>query len=264
MSDKGFIFPPVIKIEGHTYHGCNSYSEYNYLRKGIISWIKRRHFNIALSLVKKGDNKYNVIDFGCSDGIFLPTLSHYFSFVLGIENNKQFIDFSEQVIKQANLHNVQIIDSCNKSLKDLKNESQGKDFQIIFLLEVIEHIGSSWRTQYEDRILFLQGLFSLLHKDGEIIISVPKMTGFSFFIQHSALFLLNLNRSRYSLKEFIKAVIFKDVSMIENCWVPNKTHKGFNHKKLESILKENFSLIKIRDDFFQILYVIKLKDSKSL
>lgn len=259
MSEGKFIFPPKIELEDYSYHGCNSYSHYNYLRKGIIPSIKRRHFKLALNLAQKGFHRFNVIDFGCADGILLPTLSHYFPFVLGIEKNEIFLSVTQKIVETTVLENVQIINNKDLSIEDITKKLQKKEFKIIFLLEVLEHIGNNWKTQYDDKMIFLKSLFSLINKDGIIVISVPKMVGMSFFIQHSALFLLNMNRSRYSLKDFIKAVLFRDTSGIENRWVPDTTHMGFNHKTLEKFLNDHFSIIKIKNDFFQILYVIQFK-----
>ena len=207
MTEGNFIFPPNIKLEDYSHFGCNSYSHYNYLRKGIIPSIKRRHFNLALILTQKGFHRFNVIDFGCADGVFLPTLSQYFPFVVGIERNEIFLSFAQRIVETTKLENVQIINNKDLSVEDISKKLQKKDFKIIFLLEVLEHIGNNWKTQYDDKMVFLKNLFSLMSKDGIIVISVPKMIGISFFIQHSALFLLNMNRSRYSLKDGIRETI---------------------------------------------------------
>lgn len=256
---KKFIAPPLIKCEGIEYHGCHSYSEYNYLKKSFISTIKKRHFDIALNLTSKFFFKANVIDFGCADGIFLPSLSNYFCSVLGIERRKNYIILANKMIEELALKNVKIIDNDNLSIKEIEKENLDKEYQIIFLLEVLEHIGNSYYTMYEDRITFLKEIFSLVNNTGIIVISVPKMIGISFFTQYVGLIVLNMNRSRYSLKELINATLFNDTSEIERYWNPGTTHKGFSHKKLEKYLEQEFFIVNKRNDFFQVLYVISKK-----
>ena len=252
-----FIAPPIIKKEGFEYHGCHSYSEYNYLQKSFISSIKRRHFDIVLDLTSKYFYKTNVIDFGCADGIFLPTLSFYFCSVLGIERNKNSILIAQKMIDELSLKNVIIVDNEIESINKIKKEYIKKDYGIIFLLEVLEHIGTSYQTMYEDKITFLKEIFSLVENTGIIVLSVPKMVGISFFIQSVGLSVFNLTSSEYSFKELIKPILFKDTSDIEKYWVPDYTHKGFNHKKLERYLEREFFIVNKIDDFFQVLYVIK-------
>ena len=62
------------------------YSEYNFFKPGFSSLIKKLHFEIALRLTRKYFYKSSAIDFGCADGIFLPSLSKYFKSVLAISN----------------------------------------------------------------------------------------------------------------------------------------------------------------------------------
>ena len=257
---KLFRAPPVIKNEGFTYQDCHSYSEYNYLRESYISNIKRRHFEIALDLTSEYFFNANVIDFGCADGIFLPSLSNYFCSVLGIERNEKFVSIAQKLTTELNLKNVKIINNSDLSIQAIKEtELSGKESRIIFLLEVMEHIGASFKTMHEDRIAFLKEMFSLVGDEGIIVISVPRMVGLSFLIQQIGLGLFNLNRSEYTLKELIMCSILKDTSEVEKYWIPEFTHKGFNHERFERDLAQVFLIERKVVDIFQVVYVIKKK-----
>jgi len=183
--------------------GYNSYSHYNYLKPGISSFLKTEHFEIALQLTKKHFNNYNVIDFGCADGPFLPSLSRYFNNVIGIDINSNLIQAANDLIKELKLKNVSLI--CNKNMKLIDLNSQINDeADLLFLLETLEHVGDKNRL-YESKIDFIKDLFTLINKDGSIIISVPKMIGFSFLLQRIGFAILRLYRTPISMQNLIKA-----------------------------------------------------------
>lgn len=256
---KLFITPPIVRKEGFDFLGYRSYSEYNYLQNSFTSGIKKRHFDIALDLASPYFHTTNVIDFGCADGIFLPSLSCYFNSVLGIEREKEFVFLAQEIIEKSSLKNVEIINNENLSIQEIKKENLKSNYKIIFLLEVLEHVGQNYQTMYQDKINLLKDLSSLIDNDGIIIISVPKMIGLSFLVQRIGLSLMNMERAKYSLKDMLKSAFLNDTSEVEKYWVPYITHQGFNHKKLEKYLKEEFLLVKKKDDFFQVVYVIRKK-----
>ena len=107
----------------------------------------------------------------------------------------------------------------------------------MFLLETLEHIGDK-NNLYESKIDFINDLFKLINKDGVIIISVPKMVGFSFLFQRIGFTTLGLDRAPISIKNLIKASLLNDTSELELQW--NRGNIGFNHTKLEKYLKSNF------------------------
>ena len=55
--------------------GHATYSEYNYLSAGPLAQLKSAHFEAALDLVADLAGKTGAIDFGCADGVFLPSAS---------------------------------------------------------------------------------------------------------------------------------------------------------------------------------------------
>jgi 2-polyprenyl-3-methyl-5-hydroxy-6-metoxy-1,4-benzoquinol methylase len=265
MVKNRFIFPPKISVDGYEFAGCSSYSEYNYLRKGLASKIKRRHFEIALDLVSEHFHKENVIDFGSGDGVFIPSLSHYFNHVAAVDLDPIFFDMSKKIVEKMGLENVDVINNRELSIEEVKKKFSGRKYHILFLLEVLEHVCSDPDSMYETRMNFLGDMFKMLDESGKIIISVPKMVGISFLIQYAGLSFLGINRYEISLRNVLKAGILKDTSDVENGCVPSEKyglyfsqqHIGFNHLKLEKYMQKEFRIRRKVDDLFQVLYVLE-------
>lgn len=254
---KYYIQPPLITLDGFTYwKGYKTYSEYNYLQPGIISYIKTRHFEKALELTSKHFHNCNVIDFGCGDGAFLPSLAKYFNSVVGIDKDLDSMKIATQLVKKTGIENVKLI--CNERLEidDVKLELRNEEYYIMYLLETLEHIGNKPNI-FESKIQFLRKVSNLLCDEGLIVISVPNMIGLPFLLQRLGLTLLNMNREPLSVSELIRASFFNDTSNLEKKW--NGGHIGFNHQKLESYLGKEFSIIEKKNDFFQVIYLIKRK-----
>ncbi len=251
---KYFIPPPITNIENYNYNkDYSSYSEYNYLRRGIIPYLKKRHFETALRLTSGYFHKCNVIDFACADGIFLPSLARYFNHVVGIDANKDMIALATKVISKVGTdENTQLMNNMNLSFSDIKSRLSHK-YYILFLLELLEHIGDR-SNLWESKINFLKELFTLLDDQGIIVISVPKMVGVSFLIQRLGLTLFNLNREPISLVDLLKAGILNETDNLETQF--NEGHMGFNHKKLEGYLSRSFKIIKKKNGLFYVLYIV--------
>jgi 2-polyprenyl-3-methyl-5-hydroxy-6-metoxy-1,4-benzoquinol methylase len=251
------ILPPILASGSTEYQGCNSYSEYNYLQGGIVSWIKRRHLTIALNLGKNFFYNGCVIDFGCADGIFLPSLSVFFKSVVAIDNNEIFCVQSQRLVDVLKLHNVSVVNNCNLSINQLKERIPDNNYDIIYLLEIIEHIGNDYSTMYEDKSKFIKDIFSLIDDNGICIISVPKMVGLTYLIQYVGLKVFNLYVEKLSLKNLIKAALLSDTHDLEKNWRPLYGHIGFNHIMFEKYLKDDFIIEKKVNDLFQVVYSIK-------
>ncbi|AKB76144.1 hypothetical protein MSLAZ_2883 [Methanosarcina lacustris Z-7289] len=257
---KYFIEP--LKVSHDNYKYCNSfsYTDYNYLQANIPSKIKRRHFELALTLTSKYFHAANVIDIGCADGPFIPSLSNYFNNVVGIDISQEFVEQAKILVNKQSLENVSLICSKDKNIYTIKKELGEKKYSIIFLLEIMEHVGNHWETMYEDKLAFLKEISKLIDDEGFIVISVPKMVGISFFFQIFGQIIFNLGHKQemlhLSYKDILKCILFYDTDNIEHLWV-SSTHMGFNHKKLERFIKPDFEIIKSKSDWFQQLYVIK-------
>lgn len=234
--------------------GSNTYAEYNYLKSGISSYIKLKHFETALKMTKKYFHKYNVIDFGCADGVFLPSLANYFNHVIGIDINPGFIDIASKMLDETGLRNLQLICNREKSIDQIRNEIIKREYSILFLLEVIEHIGDK-NSPWESRIDFLKKISALIEKRGIIILTTPKMIGLSFLLQQSGLTLFKLSRENISFKNLLKAGLLKNTEDLEKIW--DGGHLGFNHKKLERYLFKEFRLLKKKELLFQTAYMFQ-------
>jgi len=258
-----YIQPTIIKFTEKGYNGAASYSEFNYGQNGVSSRIKRRHFEIALKLTRKYFHKANVIDIGCADGPFLPSLSKYFSNVVGIEYDPRFAEQAKKAVYKQHLENVSIICNNETSFEEIKTELGDTSYSIIFLMEVLEHVGNHWTTMYEDKLTFLKEAATLLDDDGIIVISVPKMTGFSFLFQAVGQVVFNLGNKKEILSlpvsSLLKCIFLNDTRDVEHLWRPFYTHMGFNHMKLEEYIKGDFEIIKEKDDWFQKIYIINKK-----
>jgi len=137
---------------------CKTYAEYNYLRPGLASFIKSRHFEVALKLTRQYFHRYNVIDFGCADGVFLPSLAKYFGAVCGIDKNQCFINLAQSLVEQLALNNVKLICNQTLSIEEIRTQiSADPNYQVLFLLETLEHIGQK-EALYESKVAFIEEL----------------------------------------------------------------------------------------------------------
>ena len=249
-----FIPPNLHTLDGYAYCGnYKTYSHYNYLRPGLASWIKTWHFEAALELTSKYFYKCNVIDFGCADGILLPSLARYFQHVVGIDRDLNQIEIAKKVVSDLDNSNIELI--CNKDLTiNQISLKLNKTYNIIFLLDVLEHIGDR-NDMWGSRVAFLRELSTLIDK-GIIVVSLPKMVGLPFILQRIGLRALKMWREPISLKDLIRAGIFNDTRYLEKKWEWDR-HLGFNHKKLEKALKTHFRIEKKQDNFFELVWLLK-------
>ena len=257
-----FIRPPLVSIEGYEYRpGYKTYSEYNYLREGrMASYLKTMHFDTALRMTKSYFGRANVIDFGCCDGPFLPSLAKYFPRVLGIDTVPEFVEIASKLCDVLNLNNVDVLCNASLSLKALASRLSGTPYQVLFLLETLEHVGTG-ENMYGSKIDFLKEVFSLVEDEGIVVISVPKMVGPSFLIQRLGLKMLGMYREPISFTDLWKASLFCDTSGLEKKWT--REHLGFNHKTLEKALKEDFVIHRKKDLFFQMIYIVGKRPQKA-
>ena len=219
----------------------------------MASYLKTLHFDTALRMTKPYFGEANVIDFGCCDGPFLPSLARYFPKVLGIDIVPEFVKIASKLCNVLNLNNVDVLCNASSSLQALASRLSGTPYQVLFLLETLEHVGTG-ENMYGSKIDFLKEVFSLVEDNGIVIISVPKMVGPSFLIQRLGLKMLGMYRELISFTDLWKAVLFCDTSGLEKKWT--REHLGFNHKTLENVLKEDFVIHKRKDLFFQMIYIV--------
>lgn len=256
---RNYVPPVTIDLEQYTYaERYASYSDYNYLQPGIASFLRTQHFEHALRLTRKYFHKANVIDFGCADGPFLPALSKYFRNVVAIDMDSTFIKQAHELVRRMRLSNVELICNATLTLDDLKSKMPNHTYRVLYLLETIEHIGDK-SAPWDSRVNFIRDLFGLLSENGIIVLSVPNMIGISFLLQRLFMFLLNQQREPISMANLFRVSLLKDTTNLENQWQGG--HLGFNHEKLERRLKKDFNLVKKRNIFFQVIYVLAARST---
>jgi 2-polyprenyl-3-methyl-5-hydroxy-6-metoxy-1,4-benzoquinol methylase len=238
--------------------GFKTYAEYNYLRAGVASSIKRRHFEAALELTKDYFQRSNVIDFGCADGVFLPSLSRHFDRVLAIDRNPVFIKTAAKLVEALRLDNVEVRSSETIHAREPNERGTEQRYHIMYLLEIIEHIGSR-EALYQSKIDFLKNVSSLIENDGLLVISVPKMIGIPFLLQRLGLAVFGLQREEISFRNLLRAGLFRNTDDLEKNWQGVNAHLGFNHKKLERYIARNFTIVKKKHLLFQMIYVVRKK-----
>jgi 2-polyprenyl-3-methyl-5-hydroxy-6-metoxy-1,4-benzoquinol methylase len=252
-----FVFPPILDdpIDLKIGKGCKTFSECHYTKSTPLeSYIKTRHFEVALRLTKNYFHSCSVIDFGCGDGPFLPSLAKYFDHVTGIDFESDQIELSRRLCRQEGLCNVDLICASSNEIAKIREILGARRYTILFLLETLEHIGDT-AAFYESKIDFLKEVFSLLDDKGLIVMSVPVMVGLPFLLQRTGLRLLGKYREPLSTVELLRAVLWADTKRLEKNWNSGK-HLGFNHLYLEALFNRGF-LVEKKDLFFQIVYVLR-------
>lgn len=251
-----FTPPPYIMLEDHIYDlktGTQTYTQRNYLMPGVGSLLRVRHFDYALRLTKKYFHKCNVIDFGCADGPFLPSLAKYFNNVLATDKNPKFMELSAKVVSAADLKNIKLLCNYDLVMEDVREKIGNEKFHILYLLETLEHIGDK-SNLWESKVNFVESLFELIDENGIIVISVPNMIGISFLLQRLGLFLLGSGRESISKINLLRAGLFNNTTNLEQQW--QEGHLGFNHQKLERSLCKKLRIIERKNIIFQIIYII--------
>ena len=205
-----FVFPdPTVftASRGAMYRGrFATYSHYNYLRPGLIARIKRSRFETVLKLVAPYFGGCNALDFGCADGIFLPSLSRHFNSVVGIDRHPPFVETAQELVDLLHLPNVSLLCNAGISFDEVQlclPHVEG-DYSVAFLLETLEHVGEC-DCLYESKADFLEQLLSLLAEDGRVIISVPKMVGLEFLAKHIVQTVVGQSAESISLSNLLRA-----------------------------------------------------------
>lgn len=252
--------PQIYRDPAHAagYGGvASSYGAYNYLG-GLASGVKRAHFGAALHAARAHEGG-TAIDFGCADGILLPSLSRSYERVWAIDLDPGFVETARRVAAHHELANVTLTCNPDGALPALPPQLDG-GADVLFALETVEHVGERARM-WESRVEVLEGLFALVRPGGEIVITVPTMVGPAFLAQRAALRALGLRRERrISRGELLRAGLLWDTDALERRWKAPSGHLGFNHVRLQRAMAERFEIVRKRHLVFQVLYVIRRRE----
>lgn len=239
--ERYFVLPPP-DVFTNGRHGpyierFGSYSHYNYFRGGLVSRIKRGHFEMALRLARQSFGTA-AIDVGCADGVLLASLARHFKQVAAIDVREDFIKVANDLVRESRWENVTTLCNRDLSFDEVRQRLGGQRADVAFVLETLEHIGTpGGKNIYGEKMDFLAGIFSLLKEDGMIIASVPRTVGLAFACQYAAQRLLGMRVEPMSLREVIRCGR-KNTDQLESRWASG--HVGFNDEKLGRALRQRF------------------------
>jgi 2-polyprenyl-3-methyl-5-hydroxy-6-metoxy-1,4-benzoquinol methylase len=252
--------PPSVydAMDGEYLGRSSSYAAYNYLGGGPVSHVKSAHFEAALEEAAPLFGDAAVIDFGCADGVFVPSLARHFGSVLAIDQREDFVARTRQVVDACGLSNVEVLCNAGTSMEELAGRLRPRGFRAAFLLETLEHIADP-ADLYGSRAAFVERLLDLLRDDGVVIVTVPTMVGPAFAVQRAVLAACGMQRESLSRKELFDAVVRRRTDALEPRWNP-WAHLGFNHLKLERALAGRLRIVEHRNLVFSQLYVVARRD----
>lgn len=247
---------PYFETAGSYANVTPTYGAYNYFC-GAASIAKSLHFEAALRAARKHFGG-RAIDFGCADGVLLPSLARHFRSVWAIDRDRVFTETAARVVEHHGLSNVSL--TCNETgALPVKPDGWDAGADVLFLLETLEHVGERERM-WQSRADFVVRLFELVRPGGHVVVTVPNMVGLGFLVQRAALRLLSLRRERRLTREELwRAVLLRETAALERRWKAPHGHLGFNHLRLERALEERFVLVRRKHLFFQVLYVLALE-----
>jgi len=100
----------------------------------------------------------------------------------------------------------------------------------MFLLETLEHVGRHpdiWASKMD----FLRDCFSLLERDGQIVVSVPKMVGILILFKNVLQRVLGLGYDKLTWRQLLRSAIWKNTDALEP--LRDSHHVGFNYLTLD-------------------------------
>ena len=181
---------------------------------------------ILEALNKKNLNNIKILDVGCGGGLVSEGLSKIGATVTGIDFIKENIKIAKMHAKKNNL-------KINYSVKDFEKEKITSKYDVIIILEVLEHL-SNWEE-------FLKKIKLSLKKNGVLIISTINRNLISKFltldIGENLLKLIPLNT--HTFYKFIKPEEMQQV--LSSNSFKNIKFKGLTYDalKLKWKLSEN-------------------------
>jgi SAM-dependent methyltransferase len=234
--------------------GHATYASYNYLRGGLVARVKASHFEAALRLTRHRFGTTSAIDFGCADGVFLPSLGRWFVNAVGIDRDREAIEIADNAMRSLRLENVRLICSDGMDVSALAENLAPDSFSVLYTIMTLEHFGERGRA-YESRADLVDMMFDLLEPNGIVLVGVPNMVGLPFLIQRIVLSASRLHRDPITSAQMFKAIVRKDTTELEPHWHP-ETHLGFNHVKLLDFLRQRAYVLGHRSLLFEEMFLL--------
>jgi SAM-dependent methyltransferase len=207
-----------------------------FCRDRVIAWSHRSRFGMARRLVMPFRGR-SLLDYGCGDGTFLACVSDLFPDAVGAD-----LDAAEIARCGQRFANTPSL-----SFKLIRDLEEGRTFDIVTCMEVLEHCTD------ESRERVLDDISRLVAHDGVVIISVPVEIGPTLLIKESLRTVAGWRglsdyrfKERYNLREILKMTFAGPHTAIERPIFPGSSpsygHKGFNWRSLQERLKRGFAL----------------------
>lgn len=251
-----FVYPrsPAYASVSNSYRGAHrTYAQYNYLRPGLIPWMKRRRLEAVLRLAAPWFHKTPVIDFGCADGVLLPSLSKHFPSVVGVDRDPSACAVARAMIRDLALTNVGIVCSADADIAGGPDPpAVASGCRLMFALETFEHACAS----DAERVDCMRRLFGIMEPGANMIISVPRTTGPLFLLKHTAQRAMGMADEPLSVREALWAGLWSDTSDLESRW--RGGHVGFNDRTFERAIRESMRVVHRRATVLSVIYQLAL------
>lgn len=213
------------------------FDNYNYcfhvysLNSFLINLYVYRHLYYALNLESFSRDKI-ILDLGCADGPFLPSLNFYGKRVIGLDLSLSWLQRARKLIncKKYPLNKVILLNAEGHYLPFKDNS-----IDLVYCLETLEHIPNSMDLINE--------IYRILKDKGTLIYSLPIEIGFSLFIRQLVGKITKFPREPYSLRDLIKNGLLKKPSKRINNPI---NHKNFDWRILYGIIIKRFKQVDIK------------------
>ncbi|MFX0082911.1 MAG: class I SAM-dependent methyltransferase [Candidatus Hodarchaeota archaeon] len=218
----------------------DQYSCYLYNSKSfLIRYYAYLPFVFSLKYIRFSEHS-RVLDIGCADGPFLPTLNQYARSIVANDINEEFIRESKNLVdnKLKNVKKINLACSDGQALPFRDNK-----FDLVFCLEVLEHVKNPDQ--------FINEVFRVLRRNGILICTLPVEIGISLLIRTMIGKMVNFKRPKYGLKELIRIIILKRPK-IRPEYIGHKEyaretgHKNFDWRVIKRKIGLRFKIIRTR------------------
>ena len=197
----------------------------------------RSRFDAVLNIIS--NQQYNqAIDYGCGDGWLLRTACER-----GIVTSGIGIDIEPQMLSacQNNFDKIPGFKFCHP--QEMPTQIAPKSCDLVFCTETLEHVGNPEEV--------LNSILPYCQPRAKVVISVPIEVGPSLIFKQIGRYFANLKGNygyeRYQINELFSAAILWDASQFPSSHsIPtnHRAHKGFDYRKLSTILKEKINIEK--------------------
>ncbi len=230
----------------------NTYCRRLYFSKSnLIEFFSYKHLYYALNLANF-ENCNVILDLGCGDGPFLPTLNQSKKKIIGVDNSKYMLSHAKTLIRYDSypLKKVSLVNADGMNLP-----FREKCIDLIFCLEIFEHFHNSKKA--------IDDIHRILKENGELVYSVPIEIGFSLILRYAIAKLIRFKIDDiYSVKElFINGILKRPPKKRYHLYNNRKlhyTHKNFDWRVLRMLIIQKFKHLETKYSPLSFLKSINL------